>query len=81
MELHIRTDENTLTAKFSGNAAILLAASLAVNSNIKVGMNKAGEKVFKALNDCKLNLKDLGIEMTLYFFKGFYAVTKNTENG
>jgi hypothetical protein len=81
MQLNIRTDEHTLTAKFSGDAAILMTASLAVNPNIQVGTNKAGEKVFKALDNCKINLKEIGVEMTLYFFKGFYAVIKDEKNG
>jgi hypothetical protein len=77
MKVHIRTDEHTLTAKFNGNAAVTLTAALIINPHIKISTNKASERVFKALDDFKINLKEMGIDMTLYFFKGFYAVIKN----
>ena len=44
MEINIRTDEHTLTAKFSGETAMLVTAALAVNSCIEPGTNK---EIFK----------------------------------
>lgn len=74
MEVNIRTDEHTLTAKFSGKTAMFITAALAVNSNVKAGTNKDGNKVFTAIDDCKFNLENIGVDMSLYLFKGFYAV-------